>query len=113
MTTEWLQFGLAIIVFCGGCLAVALRIGYIVANTVNKITLETDAKIGKMWIRFDEYKEHLEKEFVRKETCSLSHVNIATALEMATREYHRAHEELKTQVAKISDKVDVLLMRKE
>lgn len=112
MAVEWLQFGLAIIIFCGGCLTVALRIGYIVANTVNKITLETDAKIGKVWLRFDEYKEYIEGKFVRKESCLLSHNATATALKMASDEYRRAHEELKSQLVKLSDKVDVLLMRK-
>jgi hypothetical protein len=100
MNIEWLQFGLAITVFLGGCFGVALRVGYIVANTVNKITLETDAKIGRMYQRFDEYKVHLESTFVRNESCHLTHNGTTT-------EMHG----VKKQLERLNDKVDAILLR--
>jgi len=100
MNIEWLQFVLGVLVFVGGCLGVAIRIGYIVANTVSKITLETDSKIGRVYERFDKYKDQMEVNFVRKESCGLTHTNS-----------DHAFATLVNAVEKLNDKVDTLLMR--
>ena len=112
MTPQWMQFCLAAVIFLCGCFGLAIRIGYVVSNIVNKITLETDAKVGRMYKRFDEYKDHLEGNFVRRESCNLSHNATAEALRMAADEHRRSYEELKNAILKLNDMVDALLMRK-
>jgi len=102
MNVEWLQFILAIVVFIGGCLGVAIRIGYIVANTVNKMTLETDAKIGRVYERFDKYKDQMECNFVRGETCRLTHSGTSVAI-----------ADLKLSIDKLDAKIDALLLREK
>jgi len=97
---EWLQFGLGIIIFIGGCIGVSIRFGYIVSNTVSNIIKETDAKIGRVYERFDSYKEHVENSFVRKESCSLIHSGTTNAI-----------EELKEAVERQTEKIDAILLR--
>ena len=100
MEVGWWQLGLGILVFLGGCIGVSVRIGYIVANTVRNITVETDAKIGRVYERFDQYKEHMEHEFVRRESCGLTHSGTTQAI-----------TSLCLAVDKLNDKIDSILLK--
>lgn len=41
-----------------------------------KMGQDTDKKLGTMYRRFDEYKEHLENTHTRKEVCDVKHEQI-------------------------------------
>jgi hypothetical protein len=78
---SWLQFGLAVIIFLGGCLGVAWRFGYVVASLISNIKAEfnaelelleseQDKKIARVYDRFDDFKKSMECTHVRRELCA-------------------------------------------
>ena len=111
MSVEWLMFGLAILSMIGTGIGISIRVGYVVAETAAKAVEVTDAKIGRIYERFDKYKEDIKTDFVRRESCALTHSATAMALESATKLAAEAYKELSAKVDKMGDKVDVLLMR--
>ena len=119
MTIELWQLILALVVFLGGCLATAWRVGWVVASYIAKVNeqmttmksefnalldlkeAENGKAIGRVYQRFDEYKEHIEGRFVSKEMCNILHASSsATMISM------------EKKIDELNKKVDAILMRK-
>ena len=45
-----------------------------------KMGTDTDSKIGRIYKRFDEYKDHIESTHTRREVCNIVHEQVATDL---------------------------------
>ena len=45
-----------------------------------KMSKDTDRKIGKMFSRFDEFKEHMEITHTRREVCDIQHTQLKNDL---------------------------------
>lgn len=123
MPPEFTRLTIEILVFLGGCLFTAWRVGYVVASFMGKIDqqmtsmkqefnalldlkgAEADAKIGRVYERFDDYKVHMEDNFIRKEMCTVMHAANATATEEFRKEMLRRLESLEC-------KMDAIIMGK-
>ncbi len=109
----WVQIAIYILT---GLLAVA-RVGYIVGKMeakcatkeeLEKAKMEGDDKRARMYKRFDEYKTHLEANFVRRDMCVIMHNETAKAVsEMSAtiKELTELIHELKIVVAQMQGKV--------
>lgn len=102
---------IALLVFLGGCIGVALRVGFVVSGLVDTIrkefnarleliAAEMDGKVGRVYQRFDEYKAHMEDNFIRKEMCSIVHNGTGATL-----------IELSKKVDVLGDKLDALTIK--
>jgi len=45
-----------------------------------KMGTDTDSKIGRIYKRFDEYKDHIEDTHTRREVCTIIHEQVASDL---------------------------------
>jgi uncharacterized membrane-anchored protein YhcB (DUF1043 family) len=107
----WVQTAIYILT---GLLAVA-RVGYVVGKIeskcatkeeLEKAKTEGDEKRSRIYQRFDEYKAHLETNFVRREICSLMHNETAKAVAELTRmvkEFGQTMTELKEIIIKLEN----------
>lgn len=115
MSIELIGIAIAILTFVGSCIFTIFRVAWIVSNALSDMKrefnallslkeAEFDAKIGRQWQRFDEYKVHIEGEFVRRDMCSVVHTNNATA----TNEFRC---EMLRRFESIEKKIDSLMLR--
>lgn len=113
MIHQWIGTGIALALFIGGLLATVWRVSWIVSQALATmkqefnalLTLkdaEFDVKIGRIYQRFDEYKDSIESNFIRKEMCTVVHGSNSACL-----------AEIIKKVDSLEKKVDSLLMRKE
>jgi hypothetical protein len=70
-----------------------------ISEALNNQALDVDAKIGKVWERFDTYKTTCDGTFVRQQTCHLIH----NGTERALTEINRRQESM-------DKKLDAMLM---
>lgn len=107
------QFWLSIAVYIITGLVAVLRVGYIVGKMeakcatkeeLERAKAEGDEKRARIYKRFDEYKTHLESNFVRREMCTLMHNETAKAvagLTATVKELTDEIHELKTMVIQL------------
>ena len=107
------QFWVSIAVYIITGLVAVLRVGYIVGKMeakcatkeeLEKAKAEGDEKRARMYKRFDEYKVHLENNFVRRDMCTLMHNETAKAVAVLTatvKELTEEIHELKTIVVQV------------
>lgn len=117
MNPELIHTGLALLLFVGGLLGTVWRISWIVSNALSDMKreynalldlkeAEFDSKIGRVYQRFDEYKVHMENNFIRKDMCSVMHTANANATEEFRKEMLRRMDSMEV-------KMDALIMGKK
>lgn len=120
MNIELWQFIVGIIVIIGGLLMTALRVGWVVASAIAKINeqmstmkaefhallelkeAEQGEKVNRVYKRFDEYKEHLENSFVRREMCALMHNGTTEQLNAMAKKLDINGEKLDALILKVA-----------
>jgi len=120
MTLEWGHMVIALLVFLGGCLFTAWRIGYVVASFIGKINeqmaaqkaefhallelkeAEAGEKVGRVYKRFDEYKNVMENNFVRREMCQLTHNGTTQQLAELNKKMDTQGEKLDALIIKVA-----------
>ena len=107
-----LQFWLGVFVLLLGGIGTTIRAVYSIEGRFDTIVKEQDAKLNKakeegdekrrrIYERFDEYKCHIESNFVRRDMCGLMHnetSKIVTALVQEIKELKRELSEVKAIV---------------
>ena len=118
MSLDWIHVGIAIFGFLASGMAAVWRVSWIVSQIMPKINeqmltmkaeynallelkeAEFGKNIGRVYQRFDEYKEHIEGRFTSKEMCNVLHASSsATMISM------------EKKLDDLTKKVDSLLMR--
>lgn len=111
------EFWIQIIVYVvGGFVFVAInafRVGQMEARLATKeeLTLkvkERDAKIDRVYVRFDEHKRNADEHFVRRDMCGQLHSTAKEEVRKIEEDNKAFRHEIRTQVQKIFDKLDEL-----
>jgi hypothetical protein len=109
----WLQTAVYLIGGACAVVAVAFRIGRMEARFATKSDLEKaqsegNEKRARIYTRFDEYKTHLENNFVRRDMCGQMHISNKDELARIDKQYTDFRHEIRNQIQMLVDKFDEL-----
>lgn len=121
MTAEWAQVIIAGILFVCSGIAAVWRVSWVVSTSLAAVRkefsdtqdlkdAEVNAKIGKVWERFDAYKTVCDGTFVRQQTCTLIHNGTEKALVELSRNTEKNSTESTRRMDNIEKKLDALIV---
>lgn len=111
---QWIGTVILLVGFVISGVAAVLRVGYLLGTFKDEMKADYDAKIlllksdsegkvGRVYERFDEYKNFIETNFIRKDMCSVLHADnarIAQRTESRLDSIEAKLDELRTIVLK-------------
>jgi hypothetical protein len=91
----------------------AFKIGQLEAKLATKDQLNEKVKernqaIDRVYERFDEFKNHTEETFVRRDMCGQLHLNTKDEITKLDNDYKAFRHEIRNQIQMLVDKIDQL-----
>jgi len=127
--TEWIHVVLAVLGFAiSGAIAV-WRVSWVVSQSIAKINeqmmvikaefnallelkeAESSSAVGRVYQRFDEYKQSMDINFVRRDMCSIMHDSTAVKLIEYSNATNQKFSELTKKIDMLGDKTDALILK--
>jgi hypothetical protein len=127
--TDWIHVVIAIIGFAASGTLAVWRVSWVVSQSISKINeqmmtikaefnallelkeAENGKSIGRVYQRFDEYKTHMEENFVRREMCEIMHDSTSLKLVEFSAATNLKFGEINKKLDTQGEKLDSLILK--